>query len=122
VTSAPCLCGRASHSHEWVFPAINLDQGSSVPLGFVFELTNEFSPSHITHSFGKLGILDHVLVANTLTCREGDHRFDAKIKPNHFRGDRFRLDIVFYQDGDEIAVGTIFGDGHRTGLTAVLQH
>jgi hypothetical protein len=47
-------------------PLVNLDQGSSVPPGFIFELTDELPPSDITDRFGKLGILDHVLNCQTL--------------------------------------------------------
>jgi hypothetical protein len=47
-------------------PLINLDQGSSVPPGFVFKLADELTPSHITDRLGKLGIFDHVLDSQAL--------------------------------------------------------
>lgn len=51
-----CMTGL----RRWV-PLINLDQGSSVPLGFVFELTDKLTPSDITDGFCKAVVLDHVL-------------------------------------------------------------
>jgi|SRR5260370_4203275 len=50
---------------RWV-PLIDLDQGSSVPLGFVFQLTDKLTPSDILNSFSKLVILDHVLDCQAL--------------------------------------------------------
>src|SRR5579859_439802 len=32
-------------------PAINFDEGSSIPLAFVFQLADKLTPSHITDSF-----------------------------------------------------------------------
>ena len=46
--------------------AVNLDQHSSVPLGFVFELSSQLTPSHITDRFCKAVVLDHVLDCQTL--------------------------------------------------------
>ncbi len=50
--------------------AVNLDQGSSVPLGFVCELPGKLTPSHIADSFRKAVVLDHVLDCQTL---DADH-------------------------------------------------
>ncbi len=175
----------------WIEP-INLDQDSSIPLGFVFQLADQFTPSDIANRFCKAMVLDHVLdgqtldayhlvfvddagrelllvvsatvidpsvdfgnlqtgfvailrslllpgmsplsfrqlllifgkiagIADTLTSREGYHRLDAKIKANHFRRHRQRLDIVFEQDGNKVAVNTILRDRDRTGLTGIGQ-
>src|SRR5690606_15671695 len=41
-------------------PAINLDQGPSVPLGFVSELPNKFPPRRIIDVFGEGAVADHV--------------------------------------------------------------
>ena len=46
--------------------AVNLDQGASVPLGFVFQLTNELAPTHVTDRFRQAVVLDHVLDGQTL--------------------------------------------------------
>src|SRR5260370_4459516 len=47
-------------------PAVNLDQGSSVPCGFVVELTDKLAPSHIADRFCKFVVFDHVLDCQTL--------------------------------------------------------
>ena len=47
-------------------PTINFDESSSVPLAFIGELTDEFSPSHITHCFRQAVIFNHVLDCQTL--------------------------------------------------------
>ena len=45
---------------------INLDQGSTVPLGFVFELADKLAPANITDRFCKAVVLDHVLDSQAL--------------------------------------------------------
>src|SRR5258706_4696516 len=45
---------------------VNLDEGSSVPPGFVFQLTDKFSPSDITDGFSKAVVLYHILDLQTL--------------------------------------------------------
>jgi hypothetical protein len=45
--------------------AVNLDQCSSVPLGFILELPDKLAPSHITDCFCKAVVLDHVLDCQT---------------------------------------------------------
>ena len=47
-------------------PLINLDQHSSIPLGFVFQLPDKLTPSYITDRFCKAVVLDHVLDCQTL--------------------------------------------------------
>jgi hypothetical protein len=49
-------------------PTVNLDQGSSVPLGFVFQLPDELTPTDITDSFRKAVVSDHVLDCQTLNA------------------------------------------------------
>jgi hypothetical protein len=42
-------------------PAVNLDQGSSVPFRFVFQLAHQLAPTHIAYRFGEHVIADQVL-------------------------------------------------------------
>src|SRR5205809_3220364 len=55
-------------------------------------------------------------IANLLPCRDGHHRLDAQVQPNHVRGDGKRFDALGYQDRDEVPPSRIFGDRDRTGL------
>jgi hypothetical protein len=169
--------------------AVYLDQRPSVPLGFIFELADKLTPSHITDSLGKAVVLDHVLDRQTLDAHhlvfvnnacaelllvvassvlnarmntgyfqtsfvsvfrsllflrmsslgfcqlllilgkefgithslaggEDDHRFESKIETDLLVDDRQGLDILFYQERDEVAVGTILADCCRAGLRA----
>ena len=52
---------------RWEEP-INLDQSASVPCGFIFELTNELSPSDITDGFGQTVVLNQILDCQTLNA------------------------------------------------------
>src|SRR6266487_340194 len=45
---------------------VNPDKGSAIPLGFVFQLAHELTPSHIANRFGKTVVLYHVLDLQTL--------------------------------------------------------
>src|SRR6266487_5888402 len=45
---------------------IESDQGASVPLGFILQLTDKLAPSDITDSFCKAVVLDHVLDSQAL--------------------------------------------------------
>ncbi len=45
---------------------VDLDKGSAIPLGFVFQLANKLAPSHVTNSFGEAVVLDHVHDLQTL--------------------------------------------------------
>src|SRR2546427_5804484 len=47
-------------------PTVNLDQGSSVPVGFVLQLPDELTPADITDSLSQCGVLDHVLDSQAL--------------------------------------------------------
>jgi hypothetical protein len=44
---------------RWI-PPIDLGEGSSVPLRFVFQLTDELTPSNIRYGFGEAVVFDHV--------------------------------------------------------------
>lgn len=46
--------------------AVNLDQGSPVPLGFIVQLADELAPSDIADGFCEAVVLDHVLDCQTL--------------------------------------------------------
>src|SRR5712692_4652776 len=61
-------------------PLVDFDKMASIPLGFVFQLGHELTPTDITDRFTQLMILDHVLhrkvldtdrlVLTNQTCRE----------------------------------------------------
>src|SRR5260370_39433705 len=63
----------------WV-PLVDFDKVASIPLGFVFQLGHELTPTDITDRFTQLMVLDHVLHRKVLdtdrlvftnqTCRE----------------------------------------------------
>jgi len=55
-------------------------------------------------------------IAGVFACRESHHRLDAQVNPDHVGGNGKRLDVFGYLDRDEVAIGTIFGDCHRTGF------
>lgn len=54
---------------RWV-PLIDLDQGASVPPGFVFQLADELAPPHIGDRLSKLVVFDHVLDGQTLDTHD----------------------------------------------------
>src|SRR5260221_13180752 len=56
-----------------------------------------------------------------LSIRGDDQRLQAQVKPNHLRGHFPCFDVFFYQDGDKIAFGFIFGDGDTAWLTPLGQ-
>ncbi len=45
---------------------VNLDNGSSIPGGFVLQLPDELTPSHVGDGFSQAVVLDHVLDLQTL--------------------------------------------------------
>lgn len=51
-------------------PLVNFDKGSTVPVGFVFELGHKLRPTDITDGFGKTAILDHVLDCQRLNTHD----------------------------------------------------
>src|SRR5216684_897057 len=175
----------------WV-PLIDFDQVSSVPLGFVFQLGHELTPTDITDGFTELWVLDHVLhrkvldtdrlVLTNQTCRElvreitaaisdtsmdlsdfltglfsvlaallflgmsalglgklllilaeklwiahhfpireHDEGFQAQIGTDRRRSHRQVRNVLFYQDGNEVAVCSILGDGDTTWLGSLRQ-
>ncbi len=46
-------------------PPVNLDQGSTIPVGFVFQQGHKLSPAHIRDGFAQGGMLNHVLDRKT---------------------------------------------------------
>ena len=47
-------------------PRVNLDQGSSVPGGFVLKLPDKFRPTYVTDSLRQTVVFDHILDVQTL--------------------------------------------------------
>ncbi len=69
----------------WI-PLVNLDKGTPIPLCFVFQLPDKFTPTHIRDGFCQAVVFDHI------------------------------LDVFFDQDADKVASGCIFGDGDTGGF------
>jgi len=53
--------------------------------------------------------------------REDDHACEAQIKPDHLVHHGQRLDLLFDQEGDDVAVGGITSDGDGCRLTPLGQ-
>src|SRR6266496_2429128 len=173
-------------------PLVNLDQSSTVPRSFVFQLPDELTPTNVRDRFGQAVVFDHMLDLQTLDAYDlvfaydasrelmlivspaicnllvdasnfetslvsilralfrasvlplrlrqfllllveelgvtmrapiggDDQRLQAQIQPYHLRGDVQGLDVLFYQEGDKVAVSFIFGDGDAPGLTSIGQ-
>ncbi len=51
-------------------PAVNLDKGSSVPVGFVFQLADKLAPSYITDGLCQRVVLDHILDRQALNAND----------------------------------------------------
>ena len=66
-------------------------------------------------------LVEELGIANSLTRREDHHGLQAQVQPHLLVHIRQGLDVLFHQDGDKVAVGRVFGDGHCTGLTAWWQ-
>ena len=47
-------------------PLVDLDNGSAIPCGLVFQLPHQFRPSDIADGFGKAVVLDHILDCKAL--------------------------------------------------------
>jgi hypothetical protein len=54
------VLARATGLRRWV-PPVNLDEGASVPGGFVLHLADELTPSHVSYRLRQRVVLDHVL-------------------------------------------------------------
>ena len=66
-------------------------------------------------------LVEELGIANGLTRREDHHGLQAQVQPHLLVHLRQGLDVLYHQDGDKVAVGRVFGDGHGTGLTAWWQ-
>src|SRR5690348_12810865 len=85
-------------------PPINLDQGSTIPLCFVFQLRHKLRPSDIAHRFGELLVLDHVfdcqrlhtdrLVFTDHACREFVQEITASISDTGMKTSNFLACLV----------------------------
>jgi hypothetical protein len=83
-----------------VFPALLFPRIASLSLGqFLF-------------IFGKIA-----RIADLLPSGEDNQRRDAQIHANHLLHHGKRLNVLFNQNGDKVAIGAIFGNGDRTGLS-----
>ena len=176
---------------RWI-ELVNLDKSPPIPGGFIFQLPDEFTPSHIRDGFSQAMVFDQVLDLQTLDtdrlvltdqlCRElvliitasitdtsmdashlepcfgavlgtffllgktalgscqfllilveergiaigvpigGDHHgLQAQVKPHLFVDHVQELDVLFHQDGDEVAISSIFGDRDGGGFASFGQ-
>src|SRR2546421_3170165 len=60
-------------------------------------------------------------IAVRMSIARDDHALESQIKPHLLIDNRQMLDIFLYQDGDEVAVSTIFGDGYGRGSAPLGQ-
>src|SRR5258708_37771272 len=47
-------------------PFVNFDQGSAIPCGFVFKLSDKLRPTHVTGGFRQAVVFDHILDVQAL--------------------------------------------------------
>src|ERR1700682_5020485 len=59
-------------------PLINFDEGTSIPHGFVLQLPDKFSPSHIGDGLRQAVVLDHVLDGQTLDADDWVFAYDLR--------------------------------------------
>src|SRR5260370_1778484 len=57
-------------------------------------------------------------VAHSFASGEDHHRFESQVQPNLCIDWHQRFDLFFNQHRDKVAIGTVFGDGDRTGLAS----
>src|SRR6266568_9406734 len=60
-------------------------------------------------------------IAVRMSIGSDDHALESQIKPHLLIDNRQMLDLFLYQDGDEVAIGTIFGDGYCRGFAPLGQ-
>jgi hypothetical protein len=58
-------------------PLVNLDQGSSIPGGFVLQLSDNVRPTHVTESFCQAVVVDQMLDLPTLDAYDLVFAYDA---------------------------------------------
>ncbi len=97
--------------------ASNLETSFFTVLGtfFLFCVT-ALGTGQLLFIFGK-----ELRIAVGVPIRGDDHRLQTQVQPDHLRGDGERLDVLFYQDGDKVAIRLIAGDGDTTGLASTWQ-
>ncbi len=66
-------------------------------------------------------LVEELGIANGLPRREDHHGLQAQVQSHLLVHLRQGLDVLFHQDGDKVAVGRVFGDGHGPGLRAWWQ-
>src|SRR6266516_6156725 len=58
-------------------PLVNLDQSSTVPRRFVFQLPDELTPTNVRDRFGQAVVFDHMLDLQTLDAYDLVFAYDA---------------------------------------------
>src|SRR6266581_6026816 len=58
-------------------PLVNLDEGPSIPLGFILQLPGELTPSDIRDGFCQTVVFDHMLDLQTLDTYDLVFAYDA---------------------------------------------
>ena len=66
-------------------------------------------------------LVEELGIANHFTRREDDELFQAQVSPYTLLYGVKLLDILFYQDGDKVALSFIFRDGDAAWLASVRQ-
>src|SRR5713226_1457247 len=61
---------------RWV-PLVNLDQGPSIPGGFVFKLSDKLRPTHVTDGFCQAVVFDHILDLQALDTYDLAFAYDV---------------------------------------------
>ncbi len=65
--------------------------------------------------------MEELGITNRLTCREDDERFQAQVSTYRLFHWLKLLNILFNQDGHEVAICTVFRDGNGTRLCSIRQ-
>src|SRR2546426_912023 len=66
-------------------------------------------------------LTEELRIAYLLPRRRDHHRLQAQVKPYLLIDYWERLDVLFYQDGDKVAICSIFGNRDRGGLASLGQ-
>ena len=102
-------------------PVSNLSMDTSYfETGFRYVLTALLLLSKATLSLSQfLLVLTEVpWIDDMLPIGSDNHTLQAKIKPHLLLHDRQVLDILFDQDGDEVAVSSVLGNGNCRGIAS----
>src|SRR6266571_4119910 len=60
-------------------------------------------------------------IADRLTSREDDERFQAQVNPDRLLNWIKLFDLLLYQNGDKVAISTVFGDGDTAWYSSIRQ-